>query len=392
MNKKANQNPLEDLGPKLYKAIDGENHDEVLMPTLKALNHNSPNKKYSREFKKYCRDLKKIYEEKIPKHKAVNLQKPMPMSRFLSIPMPKEKWLINELIPDGCVSIISGESRSFKTWILLHMIKRVADGGLVFGKFQANKNSIMLVEEDDKPRTIKDRVTILDYKKSNRVHLWINSGFKIEDDIEDLVMYIKKHKIKVVIFDSLIRIHRGDENVSKDIAQLFSEMIRLTNMGLTVIITHHHRKAQFGQKDRSPLRGSTDILSAVDCHLIVERQSKNNVKIIQNKVRISEEIPPFGVNIISDNKSNIEFEFTNFYAQEDGYKKSKFEQAEELIAELLSENESMDRQAIVDELKNNDIGTSTTDEVLKYLVNNKRLWQVPQTSDTLVQLDRPFSG
>jgi len=172
MTKKAIQNPLEDLGPKLYNAIDGEKHEEVLMPTLKALNQNSPNKKHSREFKKYVRDLKKIYEVKIPKHKLVDLRNPMPISRFLSIPMPENKWLIDKLIPDGCVSIISGEPRSFKTWILLHLIKQIAIGGLVFGNFQANKKSVILVEEDDKPRTIRDRINMLGYKK-NQQHTFL---------------------------------------------------------------------------------------------------------------------------------------------------------------------------------------------------------------------------
>ena len=177
-----------------------------------------------------------------------------------------------------------------------------------------------------------------------------------------------------MIFDSLVRIYSGDENSSREIEQLFRNMIKLTNMGLTVIITHHHRKQQFGQTDRSPMRGSSDILAAVDCHIKVERKSNNHIKIIQDKVRVSEETLPFGVNVISDNKSSVEFEFTDFYAQEDEYKKSKAEQAEEVIIKLLSENGSMDRQTIVDELKNNDIGTSTADDTLKFLTNKKRLF------------------
>jgi hypothetical protein len=186
--------------------------------------------------------------------------------------------------------------------------------------------------------------------------------------MDRLLSFVKKKKIGVVILDCLLRIYDGDENSSRDIEKLYGQIQRLTNLGITVIITHHHRKPQMGYKDKNPMRGSTDILAGADCQLMVERIGKFRIKITQPKVRVSEEVAPFSVEIKTDIKNYFNFLFTEFEIQNDEETYYKTESAEEHILLLLSESETMDRQEIILKLKQRfDIGQNSVGKSIKNL-------------------------
>ena len=55
------------------------------------------------------------------------------------------------------------------------------------------------------------------------------------------------------------------------------------------------------------MRGSSDILASVDCHLAIQRKD-DVLTIIQTKLRQDEEMKPFKINIISDG-GDVRLEF-----------------------------------------------------------------------------------
>ena len=48
---------------------------------------------------------------------------------------PPIRWIVDDLIPAGGVTIMSGYASSFKTWLFMEMAVKVAKGEPVFGKF-----------------------------------------------------------------------------------------------------------------------------------------------------------------------------------------------------------------------------------------------------------------
>lgn len=366
---------LESLTKNLIESPQLNRNPELLETTILAVNRGQKNKAKSRDVRRMIRKtIKQTNKSEQATNNRFDNSSPKHISFLLKDSIPETKWLVDRLIPYGCTTVISGESRSFKTWILLHLAKQISEGLLIFNKFPAIKQSVLLVEEDDKPRAIKDRVTILGFNKDNNFYTWINSGFKVEKDMDQLILFVKKNKIGVVIFDCLLRIYDGDENSSRDIEKLFRQIQRLTNLDVTVIITHHHRKSQVGFTDRSPMRGSSDILNSPDCHLQITRKGKNKIRIIQQKVRASEEIQPFDVVVKSDNDRSFELLFTEFQTQSDEDFFNKQELAEEQILLLLNEVELIDRQELIKTLKQqNDIGQNVSDKAIKNLIANRKV-------------------
>lgn len=214
----------------------------------------------------------------------------------------EKKWLIEDLLPENGIGILSGHPGSSKTWLLMHMATMVASGGSVFGRFAARREKVLMVDEENRPALLKERFRLLAAQPELPIFLWVKSGFQASGhSMDKLLNFVYQNDIKFVTFDSLIRIHSGDENVSREVSELFRNFSGLQAIGVTILITHHHRKDSATQVNRrsQSLRGSSDILAGLDTHLTVEKKGKNQLEITQTKSRDAEEIGSFSVAIES---------------------------------------------------------------------------------------------
>lgn len=243
--------------------------------------------------------------------------KKSPKSKFAPISIaellakaPKEiQWLVEEVIPKGTINVLSAPPGSFKTWTLLHTAIQIARGAPLFGRFPTKKGKVLIVDEENQEDLLGIRLRLLGADDSIEVATSSMIGFKVDrpEDIEELKTYIANNHIDLVIFDSLVRVNSKDENDSRQVAEVFNAFKSLTKEGTTVLMTHHHRKqAALGRNILSEsLRGSSDILAAVDTHLIVERNPSDPHSLIfsQNKMRQGEPTRPFEVRIVATEDS-----------------------------------------------------------------------------------------
>ena len=280
------------------------------------------------------------------------------------------KWIIKDLLPENGITILSGDPGSFKTWSTLYFAICIANGNPVYNHFETRKGNVLIIDEEDGSPLLRKRATLLSANKKSNIYFMIMSGFKTDnnDQIEKLFRNIKKYKIKVVIIDSLVRIHLGDENSSRDIAKVFEVLRRLNAKGVTVFLNHHNRKKSADQKtDRSSMRGSSDILAAIDCHLQIERKG-NQLFISQTKNRLDQEIKPFVVNFVSDEEKMI---FT--YAGEDLTPQHKSDEAQNQILKILTDKSDWVDRAEIDNKLNGKIGKNSIGTALKELVSNEEI-------------------
>jgi AAA domain len=70
----------------------------------------------------------------------------------------------------------------------------------------------------------------------------------------------------LMIFDSLIRFHDGDENSATEMAPVMAELRALAHAGATVVALHHRAK-----NEASRYGGSSDILGGVDLAFALSR-------------------------------------------------------------------------------------------------------------------------
>ncbi len=206
---------------------------------------------------------------------------------------------------------MSAAPGSFKTWMMLEIALSATLGRKLFGEFMTEQTGVLLVDEESGPRILQERFRQLGADEQLPIMYFSREGHKINQEyIESLISVCLSNGIGLVIFDSLVRIHQGDENASKDMSELFDHFKQLADQGISVLIAHHNRKSIPGSYNPSgDMRGSSDILAAVDCHIALSRQSNGEYVLVQQtKNRYMPELKPFKLRFAEQNERS-QFQF-----------------------------------------------------------------------------------
>lgn len=237
--------------------------------------------------------------------------KPLSLVELMMKKFPDTEWIVQKLVPSGSIIAVSGPPTALKTWLMLDLATKVSQGEILFDKFATTQASVLIVDEDNGLRLLQKRVNKLTKQYDLPIYILSYSGFKLRDeDVKCVISFCKDRHVKLVIFDALIRIHTQDENDASKMTQVFGILRRFTKEEITVVFTHHHRKQGMMRSNPSQdMRGSSDILASVDCHIAVERKAKEGYLVInQTKLRQEEEAPPFKLTVIDDGEE-MKFEF-----------------------------------------------------------------------------------
>lgn len=253
----------------------------------------------------------------------------------------EDEWLVEGLIPTGTLTVISGQPASFKTWVCMHLALVVPIGAPFLKHFKVlARRKVLILDKENHPRHVQSRLKALNAMGSGDVWYSFDQELQLDDKshIDSLIKYIKEEGIGLVIIDSLIRFHSGDENDAKQMSKMFSNLKKIINeTNANVIFTHHHRKeSAYGATSSSSLRGSSDISAAIDCHLSLSYDKKDKIIAFSHlKSRQSPEVEPFSVKIISDELNNtIELEYVGEYEKN----QEKIDEASEAIEKLFESN------------------------------------------------------
>lgn len=230
------------------------------------------------------------------------------MAELLAVEFPDELWLVDGLVPEG-ITVLSARPASFKTWLLLDIAINVATGGLLFNHFLTEQTGVLMIDEENSARLLQQRLIMLGAVDELPVHFLVSENFKLDDRyIKKVIQFCEENDIGLITIDSLIRIYKGDENSAVDTAEVFRKIKHFTKAGISVLITHHHRKSGKTENLAQELRGSSDILAATDSHLALSRDEKLRLVLTQTKVRFAEEHEPIEIEITATD-GKMEFNY-----------------------------------------------------------------------------------
>ncbi len=275
---------------------------------------------------------------------------PLKLDKLMEKQFPGVEWVVEQLIPAESMVAISGLPSAYKTWVTLEIALRVAKGEVLFDRFATKQTGVLIVDEETGERWLQQRIQKLQKDYDVPVYILSKAGFKLTtDSVEELLALVKQHSIGLIIFDSLVRIHTAnDENDSVQMSKVASLLQKLTKKGVSVLFTHHNRKPS-GSRLSNPsqdMRGSSDILASVDCHLGINRK-EDVITITQTKLRQAEEIKPFTLSIIEEN-DELRFQFTG---EVNSAKTRKVDFQEAIQIFLSQENKPMYKQELFEALK-----------------------------------------
>ncbi len=278
----------------------------------------------------------------------------------------KENWLVKGLIPKAGSTVISGDPGSNKTWIDMATAIAVASGSRLFNFFDTEQCPVWIIDKENNKQAIKNRLKLLGLEAGLPIYISSTKDFVFDLKNRNKILdFACEKEIKLVIYDSLRRIHSGDENSSTDISGLFELLTSLHVEDISNILTHHHNKNTFASGG-SKMRGSSDILASIDCHITVSKRSNKEIIVEQSKNRYGEELKPFKLKILTDTTSYFKFQYegeTDLGAKRNEVRRN--------ITELLKSSiEPIGRKTILDSIKDvASCGNDLIDDILKEMAD-----------------------
>jgi hypothetical protein len=172
-----------------------------------------------------------------------------------------------------------------------------------------------------------------------------------------------------------VRVHGQEENDAKGMAKVFSSLQKVIIAGASILFTHHHRKqVGYGNSNLGQsMRGSSDILAAVDCHITIEKKKdeENRLIIRQTKLRQAELLLPFEISILKGEFGPSGFEYVGDFDE----KRMKAEEVSSIVTSLLVDG--MKNRTEIHEILKGEFGKTAIDEGIKIAVDNGMIEKVP---------------
>ena len=251
------------------------------------------------------------------------------LSELLTREYPPQRWLIKGLIPCDGVVMMSSAPASYKTWLMMQFAISIASGEKLFDHYETEQSGVLVVDEESGERALQERFKRLGVDEGLPIYYLSRLGRKATGDyIDNVIELCQEKEIGLVMFDSLIRFHSGNENDSVEMAQVMNEFKKISDAGIACLILHHNRKSSFlGSSVGEAMRGSGDLLAACDVHIAINR-NKNVVTISQSKNRYCEEMTPIKAKFVTTGEKSW-FEFLE-------YQKSKDEKMDEMRRVVLA--------------------------------------------------------
>ena len=277
-------------------------------------------------------ETEKTFMEKLEEAVELETQSKESIAAFsladlLDTKFPEQKWLIEKLIPCDSVVLLTASPASFKSWLSQEMAASIAEGRKFLNEFVTSRGNVLILDEENNASELQRHFKMLGTHKDAPIHFMSQTAIKLDN--EEHLRYVKEkiheRNIKLLVVDSLVRIHRGDENDSRSMARLFEVLRSSAKGGTTVLLIHHSRKTFSPSKlDNNDIRGSSDILAAADVHIAVVRTKDNKLIVKQTKLRQGVEMKPFEIEIDADNTTTLPLRYCGLY------KNNKEEEAEDI--------------------------------------------------------------
>jgi hypothetical protein len=184
----------------------------------------------------------------------------------------KVDWLIKGMIPLHSVNLLTAESGTGKTWVSYALAGTVANGNDFIG-LETRHLPVLYLDGENPLAIAKRNLEELGLTRNPDLRIWggWNDSPPPGPDSPIVKSFALQHH-GLLIWDSLVEFHPGDEQSSTETREFMKHFRRLAHLGATVLILHHTGKSGTSKQ----YRGSTDIKAAVDTAYFLEGHPTEN--------------------------------------------------------------------------------------------------------------------
>ena len=301
------------------------------------------------------------------------------LSELLADDITEIPWLVENIFPQEGVGIVGGTAGIGKSWMLKDLAVECARGGLWLNHFQTLPCTVLYIDEESSNALLNKRFKqLLSAKEISienlNIHFGVGQGFCLteSDYIAGLRSKIEQVKPGIVIIDSLIRVHKVDENSAREMAQVFDVVKGIVReYKCAFVFADHQRKPGIHSSSQEfMLRGTSEKIAFVDTLLSLKKQ--NNTLIVEHsKSRYCEPVEPFTICLEDQEKGKTRIFYSG--TAEDIKKTSHSDLIRSFLNEVLPLNDWVKRQDLVTKAKDHDISEKALDAGLKLLEESQEI-------------------
>jgi hypothetical protein len=236
-------------------------------------------------------------------------------------PDPPSPLVGGGILDAGDGFILGGPSGVGKSWLAFDLALSVANGIPWLGHFPTAQGGVLYVDEEGSgyhdwermESLIRTREELGDYQKStDELRLSVMHGLQLDTErgLTIIRRDVERYRPKLVIFDTLVRMHGGVENSNEDMARFFNVANKLKSVyDMAMVFINHVRKPtkeEMGDLG-DMLRGASDIRAWPDGVVVATTHDDTAIKLSHVKSRNHNKNQPFIV--------GHEIDTDNFYAR-----------------------------------------------------------------------------
>jgi RecA-family ATPase len=200
-------------------------------------------------------------------------------------------WLIESLWLNEAAGIIGGQPKCGKSWLGLDMAVSVASKTNCLGKFPVTSQGPALIFlAEDSLHGVRARVAgICKSRDLDIAQLDVSvitaAALRLDDriDCDRLWRAIEKAKPRLILLDPLVRLHRLDENNSRDIAGILGFLREIQRHFATAVVLTHHASKKSSSRPGQSLRGSSDLHAFGDSNLYLARDDEGITLTVEHR-------------------------------------------------------------------------------------------------------------
>ena len=315
---------------------------------------------------------------------------------------PEVTWQVESILPQGAAMVVVADAGVGKTWMTLDLALAIDQGIPWLAHFPVQQGAVLVIDEENADALLKERLQkllraydMLDDASEVRIEFLTAQGVNLSDEdyVAEIERVLDAGGFKLVIVDSLVRVHQGNENDAGEMARVFGIVKRwIGKYGCSFVFCHHQRKPGMAGNDPANMyRGSSEIRAFVDVHLDLKavRGEKGVFTVNHVKSRYAEPIPPFNVEIADIGESATQ---VHYAGEPSSGSQDKSEEAQEFIRSLAADREWHSRQEILEKGGEMKYPRDTLDTARKDLVKAEELVEEKRGKATGIRLPERSDG
>ncbi len=253
-------------------------------------------------------------------------------------------WHIEEILPTKSAMVLVAREGVAKTWMVLDLAIAISQGSTWLNHFPTNRGRVLVIDEENSTNLLTSRVQKL---------------LTARGELEAL--------------HSLVRIHRGDENDARAMAELFAIIKQYMGIfGCTFVFCHHQGKSAIDtNQSLGRYRGSSEIGAFADSILEVRPTAKRHVFTVTHaKSRFGIPIEKFRAEILDVADGATEM---RFLGEAERQNTESADNAEEFIRKLVADGEYHSRQDILSKGEKEGHGRDSLDNARTRMIKSNEL-------------------